>query len=153
MMEEVKDKEQIFKKNSIILVIFEVIFIIVTFIIYLLRDISADFSMEKLFTFSLIFSIIFGVFVIGYILVGLLRYKIKNIPFTSKINYRILSMLIISLMIIGAICFFLDLVIVEGDMTEITWGGFILGTIGFVILGIGLVIGILKIAEEIKVQL
>ncbi len=150
MSQETKDRKQAFKKISMILIILLAIFIILSVILGLI------FPLEKVTALIITCTIIIGVIVIGYLYYGLFRFEIVKATSVNKIiekNYRIIFILITILTLVGTGCFFLDLYLVAGDMTLLTWGSFILGFMALIILGIVAVIGFFKIAEEIKAQL
>ncbi|NVM46255.1 MAG: hypothetical protein HWN79_15195 [Candidatus Lokiarchaeota archaeon] len=155
-MAEEGEKRKIFKKHSIVLVIFQVILIAFLVILYNLRNTEIgiqNFSMEKLFILVFAFTIMFGVFVTGYLLNGLFNYNIITTNFVKKINYKLLMTILFIMMIIGAACFLMELSLSGGEISALTWGSFILGLMGLVILGITLFIGIFLIIDEIKESL
>lgn len=149
MSQETKEK-QVFKKISMILIILLAIFIIISVVLFLI------FPLEKYSGFITIGTIFFGVIVIGYLYYGIFRFDIVKMRSLNKIieqNYKIIFILIIILVLIGTGCFFLDYILVLGNLTLVSWGGFTLGLIAFIILGTAAVIGFFKIAEEINRQL
>lgn len=153
---EVGEKKKIFKKHSILLVIFQIILLALSIVLYTQKDTEIDipnFSMEKFFTLFLAFTVIFGIFVLVYLLNGLFRYNIADTHFVDKINYKVLMIIFVIMMIISAGCFITQLYLVDGDLAALTWGGFILSTVGLVILGIISFIGIFLIINEIKAEL
>ena len=155
-MAEEGEKKKIFKKHSIVLVIFQVILIALVVILYNLRNTEIgiqNFSMEKLFILVFAFTIMFGIFVTGYLLNGLFNYNIVTTNFVKKINYKVLMTILFIMMIIGAACFLMELSLSGGEISALTWGSFILGLMGIVILGITLFIGIFLIINEIKESL
>ncbi|MBY9012709.1 MAG: hypothetical protein KGD70_10080 [Candidatus Lokiarchaeota archaeon] len=155
-MAEEGEKKKIFKKHSIVLVIFQVILIALVIILYNLRNTEIgiqNFSMEKLFILVFAFTIMFGIFVTGYLLNGLFNYNIVTTNFVKKINYKVLMTILFIMMIIGAACFLMELSLSGGEISALTWGSFILGLMGIVILGITLFIGIFLIINEIKESL
>ncbi|NVM19049.1 MAG: hypothetical protein HWN80_15145 [Candidatus Lokiarchaeota archaeon] len=109
--------------------------------------------MEKLFILVFAFTIMFGVFVTGYLLNGLFNYNIVTTNFVKKINYKVLMTILFIMMIIGAACFLMELSLSGGEISALTWGSYILGLMGLVILGITLFIGIFLIIDEIKESL
>lgn len=152
-MSEEGEKRKIFKKNSIILIIFQIIFIALAVVLYIERDIEVgipNFSMIKLFILVVVAIIIFGAFVSGYIIYGLFKYNVVDTNFVKKINYKMMMTILFIMMIIGTGFFIMDLSLVGGDISALTWGSLILGLIGLTILGITLFIGIFLIIEEAK---
>ena len=156
-MAEKGERRKIFKKHSIILIIFQVILIALVIILYTIRNADIgipNFSMEKLFIVVFAFTIMIGLFVVGYLLHGLFSYNIVTTNFVkrfcNKINYKVLMIILFVMMIIGTACFFIDLSLVGGEISALTWGSFTLGLIGLVILGITLFIGIFLTINEIK---
>ncbi|NVM37881.1 MAG: hypothetical protein HWN81_19975 [Candidatus Lokiarchaeota archaeon] len=155
-MVEEGEKRKIFKKHSIVLVIFQVILVALVYNLYNLRNTEIgiqNFSMEKLFILVFAFTVMFGVFVAGYLLNGLFKSNIVTTNFVKKINYKVLMIILFIMMIIGAACFLMELSLVGGEISALTWGSFILGLIGLVILGITLFIGIFLIINEIEESL
>jgi len=155
-MAEEEERRKIFKKHSIVLIIFQVILIALVMILYNIRNTDIgiqNFSMEKLFIFVFAFTIMIGLFVVGYLLHGLFNYNIVTTNFVKKINYKVLMIILFIMMIIGAACFFMELSLVGGEISALTWGSFILGLMGLVILGITLFIGIFLTINEIKESL
>ncbi|MCJ7649389.1 MAG: hypothetical protein MUP85_12300 [Candidatus Lokiarchaeota archaeon] len=155
-MAEKGERRKIFKKHSIILIIFQVIIIALVMVLYNIRNTDVgipNFSMDKLFILTFAFTIMFGVFVAGYLLHGLFSYSIVTSNFIKKINYKVLIIIIFVMMIIGAVSFFIELSLLGGEISALTWGSFILGLMGLVILGITLFIGIFLAINEIKESL
>lgn len=155
-MVELREKKNFFKKHSIFFVIFQVILIALSVILSYFRDTDIgipNFSMDKLFILVSAFTVIFGVLVCGYLLNGLFRYNIVKTSFIKRINYKVLGVILLIMMIFGASCFFTQLYLVGGKLTDLTWGSLILGIVGLEILGITLIVGIFWIIDEIKAEL
>ena len=133
------------------MVIFQIILIALSIILYTQRDAEIgipNFNMDKLFILFLAFTIVFGMFVLVYIIYGLFRYNIADTGFVEKINYKALTIIFIVMMIIGASCFLTQLLLVDGNLAALTWGGYILGVIVLVIFIIISFIGIFVIINE-----
>lgn len=146
-----EEKKKTFKKNSIYFVIFQCILITLSVIVYILRDMDvgiSNFSMVSLFSVVLIFTVFIGIFVGGYIINGLYRYDIAGTGFIKNINYKLLLIIILILMIAGAGAFFTQLVLVSGQMADLTWGSLILEIAGLIIFTIALIISIVLIINE-----
>ena len=155
-MAEVGEKKKIFKKHSILLVIFQLILIAFSIVLYTQKDTEIgipNFSMDKLFILFFAFTVVFGIFVLVYLIFGLFRYNIADTIFVEKINYKVLTIIFLIMMIVGAGCFFTQLYLVDWNLAALTWGGFILTVIVLVILGIISFIGIFLIINEIKADL
>ncbi|MFX1276510.1 MAG: hypothetical protein ACFFBP_12160 [Promethearchaeota archaeon] len=154
-----EERKSIFKKQSIVLIIVQMILIISTLILYIVRDteiaLLPTFSMEKLFIMVFICTLLFAVLISGLLLNGVFKYNMISTNFikkiVNKINYKIILEFVLIIVIIGVICFFIDLTLVKGDLLELTWGGIISGIGGLIILGLILLIGILLIINEIEV--
>ena len=154
-MAEVNNKK-IFKKHATVLVFFQVILIALSVLLFCLRDTEIAFqnvSMLELFFVILACTIFFGIFVSGYLLNGLFKSNIVTTSFVNKINYKVLMIILSIIVIFGAVSFFIDFSLVGGEISALTWGGFILGVMGLIILGITLLIGVFLIINEVKAAL
>ena len=157
-----EDTKSMFKKQSIIFIIIKGILIISTLVLYIIRETEIEdlenLSMDKLYIMAFIVTILFAIFVSGYLLNGVFKYNMISKNFASKIvnkiNYEIIMKIVLIIVIIGVICFFIDLTVVRiagDDLMDLTWGGIIAGIAGLIILGITMLIGILLLISEIKV--
>lgn len=156
MGEKTKDIRKIFKKNALLLIILEGFFIAFSIILYQLKDYNLgieNFSTEKLSFFLAIWTSFFGIIVIIFLIDGIFRHEFLEIGFAKRFNYRNIFIVLIILMIFGASAFFLQLIIMGGNLNSLTWGSFILGTIGIIILSIVSFIGIFQIIVEVRTQL